>query len=127
MQAAPWWRVSRCLSHQVCVSLGRCSGYSSPPQATGSSADNDNDWDVTPMEHWTHGMCVRWMRDEARWSEEESEVASEWLSGFVEPGRKLTLEKVREKITLSELSENSLEDFLKKYNNPGAKSILELF
>ena len=68
------------------------------------------------MEKWTHGMCIQWLRHEVKWSDKEVEVADAWLRDFVEPGRKLILEKMTGKINLCEVSENSLEDHLKKYN-----------
>ena len=71
------------------------------------------------MEKWTHGMCIQWLRHEVKWSDKEIEVAVAWLREYVEPGRKLTLQNMTGKINLSELSENSLEDCLKKYNEPG--------
>ena len=122
---APWWRGSRCLAHQVCVyvSLGRCSGYSSPPQATGSSADNDNDWDVTPMDKWTHGMCVQWMRDEARWSEDDLSRAAQWLRKYSYPGKHITAMEMKDNIP--GVTVDTIDEFkfaLDRINSPGTIS-----
>ena len=44
-----------------------------------ASTLSGRDWDVVPQDKWNMDMCIRWLRDEVKWSEEDKKLAREWL------------------------------------------------
>ena len=51
-----------------------------------ASTLSGRDWDVVPQDKWNIDMCIRWLKDEVKWSEEEISVAETWLKSEPMPG-----------------------------------------
>ena len=51
-----------------------------------ASTLSGRDWDVVPQDKWNIDMCIRWLRGEVKWSEEEIEAADAALERLANPG-----------------------------------------
>ena len=85
-----------------------------------ASTLSGRDWDVVPQDKWNIDMCIRWLRDEVKWSEDDKKLAREWLGKYSYPGRHVTVTEVMK--NLPHISVDAIDEFdiaLERLKPPG--------
>ena len=78
------------------------------------------DWDVVSKDEWDIDMCMRWLREEVKWSEKDKVCAGEWLGKFSHPGKHVAASDA--KSNLDSISEDAIDELdiaLKRLKPPG--------
>ena len=64
---------------------------------------------LVPQDRWNIAMCIRWLRDEVKWSEEDKKLAREWLGKHSYSGRPVRVTEVMK--NLPHISVDAIDEF----------------